>query len=46
MVSQAILMARVGESEELGALAAFLLSDEASYLSGQCFAVDGGATAR
>jgi NAD(P)-dependent dehydrogenase (short-subunit alcohol dehydrogenase family) len=45
-VSRAIPMARVGTSEEIGAVAAFLLSDEASYLSGQFFAVDGGATAR
>jgi NAD(P)-dependent dehydrogenase (short-subunit alcohol dehydrogenase family) len=37
-------LARVGQPEEIAAVAAFLLSDEAAYLSGQTVAVDGGST--
>ena len=37
---------RPGQPEELGAAIAWLLSDEASYVSGQVIAVDGGATVR
>jgi meso-butanediol dehydrogenase / (S,S)-butanediol dehydrogenase / diacetyl reductase len=37
---------RVGTASELGATIATLLSDDASYLSGQVIAVDGGATVR
>ena len=33
---------RVGSSEELGNVAAFLLSDAARYVNGQAWAVDGG----
>ena len=35
-------MARVGEPREFEALAAFLASDRASYITGQSIAVDGG----
>ena len=35
-------MGRVGEPEEFAALAAFLASDRASYITGQSIAVDGG----
>ena len=33
---------RLGEGEDAGALAAFLLSDDAGWITGQVFAVDGG----
>jgi NAD(P)-dependent dehydrogenase (short-subunit alcohol dehydrogenase family) len=41
-----IPLGRVGQAEEVGGVAAYLLSDEAAYISGQILAVDGGATAR
>lgn len=38
-------MGRFGLVEEIGNLAVFLSSDESSYITGQCIAIDGGYTA-
>jgi len=38
-------LARYGEPHEIAAMAAFLASDEASYVNGQAIAVDGGLSA-
>ena len=43
--SQAIPMKRTGKPEEIANAALFLLSDEASFVSGATLPVDGGATA-
>ena len=37
---------RIAQPHEIGDVACFLLSDDASYVNGQVFAVDGGATVR
>lgn len=37
-------LARVGQPNEIASVVAFLLSDDAAYLSGQTLAVDGGST--
>ena len=39
-------LGRLGEPAEIAAVAAFLLSDEASFVSGESIAVDGASTAR
>lgn len=43
-IADGIPMKRLGTIEELGELAAFLASDEASYITGQSFVIDGGST--
>jgi NAD(P)-dependent dehydrogenase (short-subunit alcohol dehydrogenase family) len=35
---------RAGKAEEVGALIAFLLSDEASFTTGAVYTIDGGLT--
>jgi glucose 1-dehydrogenase len=44
MVEDHIPMRRAGGSEEMAAVAAFLCSDEAAYITGQTLFVDGGLT--
>jgi 3-oxoacyl-[acyl-carrier protein] reductase len=41
-IASQIPMGRLGEPRELAALAAFLASERASYITGQSVAVDGG----
>ena len=43
-VESHIPMARAGTAEEMGALACFLASDNAAYITGQTIFVDGGLT--
>jgi glucose 1-dehydrogenase len=43
-VEKHIPMGRAGTSEEMAAVAAFLASDEAAYITGQTIFVDGGLT--
>lgn len=42
MVAARIPMGRLGSPEEVAALAGFLASEEAGYITGQAFSVDGG----
>ncbi len=44
MVTSHIPMGRAGDAEEMAAVTAFLLSDEAGYITGQTIFVDGGLT--
>jgi len=44
MFEKRVPLARVGQPEEIASVAAFLLSDDAAYLSGQTVAVDGAST--
>jgi glucose 1-dehydrogenase len=44
IVESHIPMGRAGTSEEMAAAVAFLVSDEASYITGQTLFIDGGLT--
>ena len=41
-LAEAVLLKRVGDAREAAAVALFLLSDEASYVMGSSYTVDGG----
>lgn len=43
-IANAIPLKRLGKVEEIGELAAFLASDESSYITGQGIVIDGGST--
>jgi len=46
MVAEQLAMKRIGRPEDIGLAAAFLASDEASYITGIQLFVDGGLTAK
>jgi len=44
MVNNSVPLKRVGKSEEVGALALYLASDESAYMTGSVITIDGGWT--
>ena len=40
--ASSVPIGRMGQPEEVACLIAFLLSDEASYMTGTCINIDGG----
>jgi NAD(P)-dependent dehydrogenase (short-subunit alcohol dehydrogenase family) len=45
-IVQAVPMGRLGEPDDIGAMVAFLASDDAAYITGAEFVVDGGMVAQ
>ena len=45
-LKQTLPIPRIGQPHEIGGIALYLASEEGSFCTGQCFTVDGGATAR
>ena len=45
-VCQAVPKGRIGKPEDIANAVAFLVSDDADYITGQVLVVDGGYTAR
>ena len=45
-ITQAVPLARIGTPDEVAAVSTFLLSDDASYVTGSEYMVDGGMTMR
>jgi NAD(P)-dependent dehydrogenase (short-subunit alcohol dehydrogenase family) len=45
-LEQAALLNRLGEPEEIAAAVVFLLSDRASFITGQILSVDGGGAVK
>ena len=41
-----IPLKRVGEPEDICGLVSYLVSDKSSWITGQCFGIDGGAMLR
>jgi 3-oxoacyl-[acyl-carrier protein] reductase len=46
MLDAKVPLKRFGTPEEIASLAAFLLSDQSSFITGSCIVVDGGQTAK
>jgi len=46
IIENAIPMGRLGQPDDIGAMVAFLASDDAGYITGAEFVVDGGLTAQ
>jgi NAD(P)-dependent dehydrogenase (short-subunit alcohol dehydrogenase family) len=45
-LAKSLPLRRLGEPEDIAALATFLASDAASWITGDTYVIDGGATVR